>query len=216
MNKLFVFGDSWPSGEGLDDPVNDAFPKLVGNQLNREVVNLSESGTSIDHAVHKFLENVQHINSNDIIMFCVTGISRSAIFDNDILIELHPKNTSEVCEFYYSRMYTDQLGQYNCLRNMLLVQELAKNKNIKLYFIMNWDKMPENDLLDTDYICDTSLLGMITLDVINVDSQIDWTKVKPLWKYGQLSNLLLANHPTKQGHSVIAEKIINWLNTIYG
>lgn len=211
-NKLYIFGDSWPAGYGLEKPADTAFPILVSKQLDLVSINLATPGTSIDQAVHCFLNTINKISSSDKILFCLSGISRTSIFENDQLIELHPMSKTEISKFYFTRMYTEMLGNYNCLKHILLVQEMAKVRNITAYFTINWDDFPTSDLIDYKYVLQKSLLSMITNTNKKLDSCVDWNTVQSIIGI-PLSDLILANHPTEKGHKLIAKEIISWINS---
>lgn len=109
-------------------------------------------------------------------------------------------------------MYTEMLGNYNCLKHILLVQEMAKVRNITAYFTINWDDFPTSDLIDYKYVLQKSLLSMITNTKKKLDSCVDWNTVQSIIGI-PLSDLIWANHPTEKGHKLIAKEIISWINS---
>jgi hypothetical protein len=132
MKNLIVFGDSWPAGADLQDPQKDSFPAILSQKLNLNCKNLSQRGTSIDHAVNVFLKTDV---TDSMVLFCATGYARTMKIDSDQIFEVHPQDPN--MEWYYTRLYSDELGKLNWIKNCLLVQEICKNKKFlyTLYLI---------------------------------------------------------------------------------
>lgn len=203
MKKLLVFGDSWPWGADLKNPESDAFPILLANKLNLECVNLSRRATSIDHAVDAFLKT----NLTDsVVLFCVTGYSRSMYFNGEYVCEIHPKDKD--MEWYYTRVYSDELGQLNRLKNCLLIQEICNNEGIPVYFVSNWDQIPSHKLLDPTRWSPKTLIQMIGANNYNLDGHVDWKKV------GRKNMVDSSSHPDETGHKLIAEELHKWISSL--
>jgi hypothetical protein len=202
MKNLTVFGDSWPAGADLQNPNNDAFPALLANKLNLNLVDLSQRGTSIDHAVRAFL-NTDITDS--VVLFCITGYARTMYLDRDYAFEVHPMDPG--MEWYYTKLYSDKLGKLNRIKNCLLVQEICKNKKIPVYFVSNWDQLPDHKLIDKTLWCSKTLIQMTGSTPISLDSDVDWSKIN------RKNMIRYSNHPNEAGHKLIAEELYTWISS---
>lgn len=202
MKNLIVFGDSWPMGAELQDPINDSFPVLLAQKLNLNCKNLSQGGTSIDHAVTRFLETDI---ADSMILFCTTGYARTMKIDGDQIFEVHPQDPA--MEWYYTKLYSDKLGNLNRIKNCLLVQEICKNKKIPVYFASNWDPLPSHTLIDQEQWCPKTFMQMISAGSCNPDYQVDWANVNRKYMIKRSS------HPNEEGHRLIAEELYTWINS---
>lgn len=201
MKNLIVFGDSWPAGAELQYPQKDSFPTILSQKLNLNCKNLSQRGTSIDHAVSVFLETDL---TESMVLFCTTGYSRTLRINGQQLFEVHP--TDPAMEWYYTRLYSDELGKLNRIKNCLLVQEVCKNKGIPVYFVSNWDPTPSHVLLDHAQWYPKTFMQMISAGSCNPDYEVDWSKVNRKYMIQRSS------HPNEAGHRLIAEELYTWIN----
>lgn len=202
--KLLVFGDSWPAGAELSFG-QKAFPELLKNILNIQVENLSQSATSIDHAVYRLLDTITADNAKDYkILFCLTGYSRSVFFKDANLQELHIRNRNIESVSYYSHIYSTELGKFNLLKNILLVQELCLRLEIPLYFIFNWSSVPNHPLINKNLFYKKSLVEI--LDMNNLDDDFQGPVQKP-------NQYIIPNvsHPNQLGHELIAKALGEWI-----
>ena len=205
MKKLLVFGDSWPAGAELSNPSADAFPIILAKKLNLICENRSKSATSIDHAVLEFLKSDL---TNAVVLFCVTGYSRSMYFDRGTVWEVHPSNAE--LEWYYTKMYSDELGQLNRLKNCLLIQEICINRGIPVYFVSNWDTVPTHTLLDSKLWAQQTLIQTICKKPYKVTgSTVDWLSIDRSDRINMTNN-----HPNAAGHHLIAEELYKWINSV--
>jgi hypothetical protein len=209
MNRLIVFGDSWPWGADLEDPYTQAFPYLIGQILDVLVLNLSQPGTSIDHMVVKFLDccKENEFKSQDKILFCFTGQSRSMYFDNnDIAQEIHPRGTSIQEIVYYKYLYSKKLEVLNLQKNILILKYISDALNIKSFFVSNWDAVPDNLYGNANFYQKT--LAQILHPERNQTISTDGN--------GQVfipSSLMGSyHHPTKLGHEKIAQELAAWIS----
>jgi hypothetical protein len=202
MKNLIVFGDSWPAGAELQYPQKDSFPTILSQKLNLNCKNLSQRGTSIDHAVSVFLETDL---TESMVLFCTTGYARTMRFGGQQLCEVHPMDPA--MEWYYTRLYSDELGKLNRIKNCLLVQEVCKNKRIPVYFVSNWDQLPSHHLLSNVQWSPKTFMQMINAGACNPDYTVDWSKINR--KYMIQSS----SHPNEAGHKLIAEELYTWISS---
>jgi hypothetical protein len=210
MSKLYVYGDSWPWGAGLDDPCTQSFPALLGKYLNLQIDNRSVQSTSIEHLLYYFLNDCRNNNfgENDKVLFCLTGKSRSMYFDHDDTPqELHPRGIKETDKLYYKYFYSKKLADYNFEKNVLLCKLICDSKKLRSYFVCNW----EHNQVDLHSDCNfypLSLLGILHPERnLLIEEGLD---VGALWNASPY--LYDHNHPNILGHQKIAEELAKWIN----
>lgn len=206
---MVVFGDSWPRGAELNDPLNNAFPTLIGKQLNLEIINLAEAASSTDQAVYQFLKNIDlWKNKHTAVLFCLTSIARSMYFDASGKInEIHPTRSDLPSLNYYIHIYSEQLGKTNQIKNVLLVQSVCKQFDVPVFFVTNWNDLPDHVLIDQEKIYKKSLFEIIGLTNINSESNGSFlTQLRSC-------DLIKPNftHPNEKGHQIIASELSIWL-----
>ena len=210
MNNLIVYGDSWSYGVGLDDPDVNAFPVLLGKQLNLTVDNRSVPATSIDHLFYYFLTDCKDkkFNEKDIILFCLTGQSRSMYFDdNNVPQELFPQATKEIDKLYYKYFYSKKLADYNFQKNVLLCKLMCDSNKLKSYFVCNWEH-PPSDLYGDCNFYPLSLVGILHPERNSMTE--DSRGISGLWEPSPF--MFNHKHPNKLGHQKISEELSKWIN----
>lgn len=206
MRNLVTFGDSWPAGEELQFPNVDSFPAKIAEYLEINSLNLSVPGTSADQAVHRLLGyQPEHDWADTLVLFCLTGITRSIYF-NKTDQEIHPRSSDPVSRAYYKYIHSDELDQFNRIRNILTVQQYCQFKGCKVLFVNNWDELTNN------YSIDSSLFYNKTLTkILNINSNIDKTEFG--WHGLRQHQYIQPNlsHPNVSGHLTIANELTIWI-----
>lgn len=208
MNRLLVYGDSWPYGAGLNNPELHSFPIIIGKLLALEVHNFSEQGTSVDHAVYSFISHYKHnfLNNTDKVLFCITSKSRSMIFDQDnCAVELHPRGVKETDRMYYKYFYSEKLADLNLEKNILLVKLICDLLKIQSFFVANWEDIPCKNHANFYH---TTLLGILHSERVNLIE--DTNGVSLMWNPSPY--LFDHRHPNEKGHQKIAEELSKWIN----
>jgi hypothetical protein len=203
--QLVTFGDSWPAGEELDSAnLHYRFPDLIAKSLSVESRNLSQPATSIDHAVSKFLNNLDQLQDSAV-LFCLTARERSIYFQDNDARELHPHRKDLPSLSYYSYIYSDQLAEFNRIRNVLLVQELCEKFRIPLMFICNWNHAPQHSVIESHKFYPQSLVEILGMSNFEDDDNFFVTRERNVYiKPNQ-------GHPNVQGHQLIASTLTNWI-----
>lgn len=208
IKTLCCFGDSWPAGAELaGSDFSKRFPNLIAQNLAVQCKNFAEGGTSIDQAAHRFLSMLTEIRwSKGGVLFCLTAFERGIFFVNGEPTELHPAVKQTANTSYYAHIYSDELHEFNRIRNVLLVQSLCKNYNIPLWFVCNWNRNPNHVLIDNSKFYSRSLIEVLGLD--------GWHG----WRPGVFDQMINheyitpnANHPNLQGHAKIADALTEWI-----
>lgn len=192
MNTLYVFGDSWPAGAELDHVIADGYPHLIAQKNNYVLDNLSQSATSINHAVWQFLIALERkpFNAGDVVLFCLTGLDRNWVWKDGYAMELHPNNTNHIIgSNYYKYIHSDELARAETVKNILLVNEMCATREVLCLFVYNWDKHIQHNLLETVPFYSKTL------------EQIADNNLNP------------GGHPNKLGHQRIADQLSAWIKT---
>lgn len=218
--RLVTFGDSWPAGVELTNPQH-AFPVQIAERLGIEYFNASVPGTSVDQACYYFYNDFLSYQSkdfkwfdksdkyDDIILFCLTGSVRSWFFDQGQAQELHPHNPDVHSKAYYAYLHSNELAQNNLIKNIVLVQNLCLKNNIPCYFVANWEPVIQNQHIDRRYVYPETLMGILGMSHLNLDenNELDLTGEFCYNDYIRPNQ----SHPNELGHSVIAEKLADWI-----
>ena len=222
LKRLVTFGDSWPAGAELSN-VRDAFPVQIAKILNIEYFNAAVPATGIDQACYYFLQDLNNYKPDtynwfdksnrfdDIILFCLSGSTRSWHFKDGTDKETTPLNKTIESKMYYSYLYTDKLAEINLIKNVIIVQQLCKSNNIPCYIVTNWEKLPDNQHIDQKFVYNKTLLGILGLGHLDPDDnhELDLSgdfKTSP-YIYPNIS------HPNILGHKIIAEELANWIKS---
>jgi hypothetical protein len=204
QEKLLVFGDSWPAGADLKTPDTECFPYVIAQQLGLKLKNYACGGTSIEQALHRLLNDVDVDNwDNSVVLFCLTGISRSMIIENKhCTTELHPFVSTPASDAYYKYIQSDDLDEFNRIRNVLAVQQICLQKKIKCLFVSNWNPLPTHPMVDL-----TKFYPKTLTEILNLDKKSDRQFVKFDSVYMKSSQ----GHPNVLGHQKIAEELSTWI-----
>jgi len=217
--NLFVFGDSWPAGAELSNYDRTlTFPCNIANSLGMKLINCSVEATSQDQAVLSFLSRLNddaELFKNSKVLFCFTGYSRSMKFDQDnsAWAEVCPYNKED--KQYYKKMYTDELGQYNFLKNIILIQHVCKSLDIQIYCVTNWESAPKHMLIDDVLIYDKSLFEIVELTNANETSSSFWDQLQKKNKNRNRYFQGMECHPNVLGHKKISDELTQWIKQEY-
>lgn len=199
---LLTIGDSWPAGAELEDK-SFAFPTLIANQLEMESVNLSEQASSADQALYRLLN--AKVTNEVLVLFCLTGISRSMII-NKRPRELHPTTDTPESTAYYKYLHSDELDQFNRIRNILAAQQFCQDSGSRVLFVNNWDKTPKHSAINQTLFYTKTLVEILNI-AHNLDAaDLDWYKLST---HEHISPNKC--HPNARGHSIIANELSCWL-----
>jgi hypothetical protein len=213
MSDLLVFGDSFPAGADLEE-LSDRFPVLVANQLQRNLIDFSKGSTSIDHMVWELMQYLKHnIPADDTIaLICITDPSRTLYFDDNELVEITPHTNSNVSNAYFKYVHSSRLEQFNWEKNLGYMNYACRTHNIKAYFINNWTQLYDlSDIVDKSY--EQSICGLLGADLREWDGRPGFNPfyeeiVKTKNKYFDEKY-----HPNKEGHKLIAQHIVKWIES---
>jgi hypothetical protein len=201
--NLVTIGDSWPAGAELKNPKLLSFPALIGERLHIKSINLAVPATSADQALYTLINASLPICNNTLVLFCLTGISRSMNIKDDRPKEIHPTSNTPASKAYYKFIHSNQLDKFNRIRNILAAQHFCQKVGCKILFVNNWDQTPRHHAVDESLFYTKTLTEILNLK--HDDSEFD----NNMSKHEYITPNLC--HPNVNGHSIIAEELSNWI-----
>ena len=206
--KLLTVGDSFTYGEELVD-INNAWPYLLGKQINYEVTNLGSPGCSNARMIRNVIENA---DKHDLIIIAWSHFARLEVSDENGTYDLWPggsgvfftgelKYRKELIN-YVNRHHNDEYLYNQYTTNIVLVQKYLESKG-KRYIMMDTfgnhqDKQRQSNGLISQ-VNDQYYIGWPT------ESMMEWTYKTPQGPAG---------HFLEEGHQKVAEKINEYIRNI--
>lgn len=204
MNKLYVFGDSWPAGAELDLSKERTFGELVAEALNLEFCDYSAHSTSISHVVLQAKYCIERSNTNDTsyALVFLTSPARDLIFSEDgEALEVEPTRAEAYSTRYYKFIYTDQLAEFRANTAILALQRMFKEANIIPVFIWGWDKVDLWQTVDRTKFYPTLAVDMFTKNFTSITA-LKNERNQYIWPND--------GHPNQLGHACIAQNLVKF------
>ena len=174
INNLVTFGDSWPAGSELQWPGKQSFPAQIAEHLEIKSLNLAVPSTSADQAVYCLLNYYpEHKWSDTLVLFCLTGITRSMYFDKKDR-EIHPMSSDTVSMAYYKYIHSNELDQFNYIRNILTAQQYCQSIGCKVLFVNNWDETPNHHSINSNLFYNKTLTKILNIEHDFDSKNIPW------------------------------------------
>ncbi len=205
VKNLVTFGDSWPAGAELQWPREASFPVQIAEYLEIKSLNLAVSGTSADQSVYHLLNYPGIKWSDTLVLFCLTGITRSMYFDKKDQ-EIHPMSSDTVSMAYYKYIHSNELDQFNRIRNILTVQQYCQSMGSKVLFVNNWDKTPDHHSIDSNLFYNKTLTKILNIEHNFDSNDVTWHTIKQ-HQYIHPNQC----HPNADGHLIIANELTTWI-----
>jgi hypothetical protein len=241
---LYVCGASFCTGQGLTDPANN-WTNFLSHILNDNLVNSAINGGGFDYVTYKSTRDIL-INSYDKVIIMWPPLNRPLMVrrENNFLINGNSTMTNAL--YGQSKEFKNYLNLYYkywinylydlkfSLQQMLSLQNVLKNKNIKYLFIntnnlnlSQWSQLSHLSAADKNMFLDA-------FDQMNNDQILDeereintYLQHLDLGRYYKpftyniyddcvVNNLLdfSTMHPTEDGHRYIANNLYNIWNNI--
>lgn len=212
---IYAIGDSFTYGDELLDR-NLAWPAVLGQQLDREIINLGKNGSGNSRIVKRVLD-LAFDDTAELILIAWAGPGRIEYFNNkplDIWPAQQVRGILSPTEQELTRLLTlthneqwDIWAHRKWIRDIILCQNLLENQN-KRYLMMvawhNWQPTPEVkdlwDKVDTQYF-----LGYPTDTNPDYETFCYWFADAPKGPGG---------HPLELGHQRIADKIYEHIRNL--
>lgn len=219
MQKLLIFGDSWPQGSELRYN-QQPFGELLAQKLSVPVWNHAQPSTSIPHLILQLRSAINTTGPNrkfdhrgsDAIFF-LTSPDRDLMWDKDGAKELHlnPNHPNDADVRYYSQIYTPQLAEFRVNSTLLVLQRFCAMHNINDHYVWGWQTIelwPEIDIAKFWRQGRSTILDLFAEnDSVKFDGSLnDYIENRENW-------FVYPNrgHPNQRGHELIAQALREWL-----
>ena len=207
---ILTVGDSFTYGAELADREQDAWPFVLGRELNLDVENLAVPAGSNDRTFRVAVDRVVQ-NEYDLVICGWTEVSRIDTTVNGKELQITSGSTWLHDKFpwvkdYYANHYSEQLAQETWLTKVLTLQDFFKHRNQKYIFAsMNgYDAWEE-------YFGNLGLTHLV--EQIDKSNYIEWPN-NGFTAFVNGAPLGPNGHPLELGHQRIANKIYEHIRNI--
>lgn len=211
--NLVVFGDSWPNGAELKQG-EKTFGKILFELLNaKQYIHCAIGGSSNDRTVlqlHNFVKTMD-TSKEHLAVFFLTDVSRrSFINEEDEIIDIKiPANVEEEQDIlrknWYKYFYSKTQSNFDHCRNILSLQKICRDHNIKDYYIQGWGSAPiDFSGVDQSKIYPKTCAELFGCLEVGDEFHID---------RGNQYITPNKSHPNQQGHVLIAQTLYKWILT---
>jgi hypothetical protein len=222
-NILFC-GDSWTYGGELDqfNPElykfrrRKRFSQIVSERLNKTYYNISKPGASNDWIAYHAIDWFEQGNTCDIAVIQFSVYCRFSYYDtrNKELKRLLPGdviNKVKNEDYFAKTLINEYNGYQNYFKNLFVLNKYLKNRGVKILYL-NIQK-PIRHIEDNQYWA--SYCKDIEVDCLyDVIGHVGDGRNPNFIRPQLITNKTLPGiHPSVMGHSVIADHIINKLNS---
>ena len=227
-NIFVAFGDSygagaelvsegWEVGKPQDPSDKENFIQLLGKDYDL-CYNFSTVGASIPGYLEqlKRFDKFYSATNRYTLLVMLTQHNRDFVYDNKLgWIDLYPgisytnKRYKQIETQWYENVNYPQTAQLNWYRTVSLIQHYCKQRDIKDYYIEQFNPSPITDydfLVDKKIIYTTPFIKEIFFN--NDDNSVgtlNWKEFKGTEKYTTYYSP--KHHPNMLGHQLIANKI---------
>ena len=219
IEKLLIFGDSWPQGSELRSN-QMPFGELLAKKLDVPVMNLSQPSTSIPHLLlqlRNMIDNQNHRRISDVrgshAIFFLTSPDRDVMWRDGEQKELHlnPNHPSDFDVRWYSEFYSKNLACFRVNSSLLAISEFCKIHQIRDHYIWGWQVI---ELWPEINITKFWRQGRATvLDLFAENDKIKFNGTLNDYACNKENRFIYPNqgHPNQRGHQLIADALHTWL-----
>jgi len=220
---IYAIGDSFTEGAELPghgewgQPSPYAWPTLLAKKLNQEITNLGRSACGNTRIIKRAIDTVYKDAVG--IIICWTSPIRIEMIDSAGIYDIwpgrpiswladnpdkqHRLELKKYLNLYHSNDVNWLYNYKNFLRQIILIQNLCQNNNIKCSMFIAFGAKEDANMFHHE-LAVQNLLKYIDLSMF-VDNTMEESISE--WIYG--TNLLPRGHPDVEGHKIIAEKVFN-------
>tara|TARA_Y100001937_G_C6974344_1_gene264797 strand:- start:8 stop:667 length:660 start_codon:yes stop_codon:yes gene_type:complete len=219
MMSLFFSGCSITWGDELEDRLNERYSTLVSNHYGCQHYNLSERGISNDNIVRNAIKYLQNYNP-DVVIIQFTVASRMEYYQvNEKICRFTiqptfiPPELKQTHRDYYTKVYNEVLGVENMWKNIFLFDAYCKSVGQKYISLVADHFDPSIRKPEKFYKFGNGYWRGLCKDYEPVWMHmglLQHTKENPNY----YANGLSGGHPSAEGHKIIANKIIELIDTI--
>ena len=220
VRRLITHGCSFTYGEELGDPSTSSWPALVAKRLDVELVNLAKPAYSNDAILQDMV--AQDINSTDytdLVIICWTTYLRMQYVDQSGWFTLWPgREYNKGNSFNKFDTLREQLTKYTAVLNnedwlysrwltqIVLMQDHLESLHAKYLFFSAFDNQQQYSK--------QSKIHARLLAKIKTDHFIGWPD-QGFTEWAYPCELGPRMHPLEQGHSKVADKVLDALAKRY-
>jgi hypothetical protein len=214
----FTQGAKLPGQVNMRRPVPGAWPDVLSQLINQEIINQGRSASGNTRMVKRAIDAV--LEKADGVIICWTNPERTEFSDDVGIYDVWPgrhhewvpnndqtRHRSELIKYItlHQSGYNSQLHSYkNWLRQVILVQNLCKSNNMPLIMLIAFGAAEYTEAFGDD----PGVKQLMTL--IDKASFLDHTLATSTddWTYGtSRTSKMPIRHPDLEGHRIIANKI---------
>ena len=212
--KIYFDGCSWTKGEELENQEEERFSKLICNKLGAEETNLAIKGGSNDRIIRNLLvEN--NIEEYDLAVIQMTFPARTEYYDERGL----DKHTNKWVRVNPKQNYSDWLNGVNADIRSLREKFRDHNDFWKYYYtdVTNKKYFDVKEKIHYETIKNCCKIPLVLCSINK------WSNL-PMLNLSNYSCSFIKNngrfsyykrHPTKDGHRLISEKILEKIEDIF-
>lgn len=205
---IYTFGDSFTHGHELTNPLEDAWPVVLANKLNADVVNFAKPGVDNDFIIETVINSITK-NKPNLVIVAWTSAARRQFHDNNGTHITWPGHVLRKTQLHRNQLTkyitahnNEKLEYCQWLLKVILLQAFLQQHQVNYYFVNTFDNQQRNIKYLDDY--------KHYADQIDVNRFIGWPGIGIVeWCFGH--KLAPGGHPLEKGHCEIAEKIFTFL-----
>lgn len=218
MKKLITFGDSFTYGEELEYR-SAAWPQLVANKLQYQLLNLAAPGTCNDSMLRKLIEFLADpLESADLGLVAIAWSSpgRKEYADESGVFTIWPGANAVKFkkEHPWREHLVDYINEYHntewflkgYLKNIIAAQGILKERNIPYVML---------DTAHNEYYKNVHLVANTPIvKLIDTSKYIGWGSSGMAEWVGKVKRGA-GGHFLDDGHHIVAEKVFNFINELH-
>ena len=213
MTALAVFGCSWTVGTGVH--ATDTFGARLSNKLSTtNFTNLGIEGSSNSRSVLQLLNYVKRTDislENSIAVFLITTPARECVIADPSrhcrspIIDLISGPTDKVTRSWIKNFASTPNTNFNLHKNVLSMQAICRQYNIRDYYISGWSDMD----LNLPGVDTTKKYEHSCAQLFGYKDMIDY--LDNYQKWAPTRYVRVCGHPNELGHELIAQVLYNWI-----
>lgn len=210
---ILTTGCSFTYGEELDFPAEQAYPHLLGEMMEMEVINAGAMGASNEYIARTTMENVmkyspeivvvQWSETNRIELHANLPVNTPGRYNNYTgPLQTNIRWTGQGVDFidqYYKNWWDEEFAFYKWLWQVIGLQNFLENNYVEYVMFNafgNQELIQKYDMIEYMYINQDRFLGWPD------EGFVEWVYGTPTKPKG---------HPGEKAHQIVAEKLCQFL-----
>jgi len=150
---------------------------------------------------------------NSIAVFLITSPARECVIPHPYenrptpIIDLISGPTDKVTRSWIKHFASTSNTNFNLHKNILSMQAICRQHNIRDYYIVGWDQ------LVIDLLIDAKLPGVDTTKIYHKSCTqlFGYENLRDFGKRPPNQHVRMCGHPNELGHELIAQTLYNWI-----